>query len=202
MNIKDLSCFDHIFEPIVVINDKKHIIYFNYFFSSFSHLSPRVLNKIEDFPKLITCTNLDLSAFFKKSMKKDDSTISEEIKISFEEIVASYDVVIKIIPINLENKKYFLICFRDLSIEKNLHDKYRKQLGLLKKNHSQIVQADKISSMNELIAGITSDLNNPMAVASGNCELMDMHLSKKNLDENKNSIIKCNKELATLSGKN
>ena len=195
MNIKDLSCFDHIFEPIVVIDDKKHIIYFNYFFSSFSRYSPRVLNKIEDFPKLFTCPSVDLPSFFKKAIKKNDATTSEEIKISFENPMASYDVVIKIIPINLDEKKYFLVCFRDLSIEKNLHEKYRKQLELLKKNHSQIVQADKISSMNELIAGITSDLNNPMAVASGNSELIDMHLSKDDLNKTKNSLIKCNKEL-------
>ena len=195
MNIDDLACFDYIFEPIVAIDDKGHLIYFNYYFPSFSRYSPRILKKYDKITNLISKSSINIPGFFKKAMKSKEVTTSEEIKIDFEGPIASYEVVIKIIPIKLENKNHFLVCFRDLSIEKKLHNKYRKQLDMLKKNHSQIVQADKITSMGELIAGITNDLNNPLAVASGNCEVMDMHFSKDNINDTKNSLMKCNREL-------
>ncbi|MCY4524427.1 MAG: ATP-binding protein [Halobacteriovoraceae bacterium] len=195
MDNSEFSCLDYLFEPVVVIDENRFVVYFNHYFSAFSRYSPRILKKREDFSNFFFNSSIDISSFLKKAMSREDPSGTEEIQISFKDLLATYDVVIKVVPLKSKKQKCFLISFHDLSVEKKLYDKYRNQTEEIKKNHTQIVKADKLASIGELTASITNDLNNPLAIASGNCELMNAYFSEKDLNKVKESLVKCNKEL-------
>ena len=201
MDSYEFSCLDNLFEPVIVVNEDKHLVYFNHYFSAFSRYSPRILRKEEDFTNFFFNSSIDIVEFFNQAMQKGEINGTEEIQISFKDLIATYDVVIKIIPLTFNEKKNFLICFHDLSIEKKIYDKYRTQLEELKKNHAQIIQAHKVTSIGELTASITGDLNNPLAIASGNCELMNAYFSDDDLNRARESLTKCNGELQNALGR-
>ena len=196
-----LPFLDHLFEPIIIVTENKRTVYFNHYFSAFSRYSPRMVKREENFTNFFFNSSIDIVKFFNNAFKKDNSSVTEEIQISFKDLSATYEVVIKVVPLLLENKKHFLICFHDLSIEKKLYDKYRTQLEELRKGHAQIVQADKLTSIGELTASITSDINNPLTTATGNCELMGSYFTEGDLNKNKKPLIKCNDELKNSLGR-
>jgi signal transduction histidine kinase/ActR/RegA family two-component response regulator len=120
--------------------------------------------------------------------QKDNKTVvSEEDQVTFtgnEE--NEYTVVMKFIPLKDKNT---VICFNDLSVEKNLFDKYREQLDELKSTHAQVVQADKLATLGELTAGISHEINNPLTIASGNSEIIQMILEGDNTQDNKEQLV-------------
>lgn len=201
MDSYETSCLDHLFEPVIIVDENKRLVYYNHYFSAFSRYSPRMLRKEEDFTNFFFNSSINIVDFFEQAMEKEESSITEEIQISFKELVATYEVVIKIIPLLSKEKRHFLICFHDLSIEKKLYDKYRTQLDELKESHAQIVQADKVTSIGELTASITSDLNNPLAIASGTSDLMSAYFSENDLNRSRESLLKCNDELKSSLGR-
>lgn len=69
--------------------------------------------------------------------------------------------------------------FKDKTLEHNLHSKYKDQVEELRKTHEQIIQADKLSTLGELTASISHEINNPLTIASGHCELLNEGLTSK-----------------------
>ncbi|MFG1503517.1 ATP-binding protein [Halobacteriovorax sp. ZH5_bin.2] len=166
--------YDSIFEPICVINNDNEIIYYNHFFASFFKKSPRVLKKS---PKLSSLfTGFDIEHFLEDI---HDVKVGPEVEIFLDD-QTFYHVVIKVIE-SENNEK--VICFNDISIEKNLYTKYRFQIEELKQIHNQIIQADKLSTIGEITATISHEISNPLTIASGNIELISVLLAGEELKE-------------------
>ncbi|WP_412471722.1 ATP-binding protein [Halobacteriovorax sp. RT-1-4] len=167
--------YDSIFEPICVINNDNEIVYYNHFFASFFKKSPRVLKKS---PKLSTLfTGFDIEDFLEDM---NDVKVGPEVEIFLED-QTFYHVIIKAIESDNNEK---VICFNDISIEKNLYTKYRYQIEELKQIHNQIIQADKLSTIGEITATISHEISNPLTIASGNIELISVLLAGEELKEN------------------
>ncbi len=161
--MKDYSLYDSVFEPICVINDKYEITYYNHFFASFFKKSPRILKKGPTLQSLFT--GFELGNFLEDAK---DIKIGPEVEIFLDD-QTFYHVIIK----SIECEDGHVICFNDISIEKNLYTKYRYQIEELKNIHNQIIQADKLSTIGEITATISHEISNPLTIASGNLELID-----------------------------
>ena len=168
----EFHLLDSLFEPIAVINKQFEIIYYNHYFSTFSKASPRVIKNAKTLLDIIHIDQTLIKDLIQKSHKYSHTERSKEIEVSQTTSPEhdSYHVVLKVIP--LKNEKT-LICFNDLSVEKMLHEKYRVQLNELKNAHGHIIQADKMATLGELSASISHEINNPLAIAIGNCEILE-----------------------------
>lgn len=167
--------FDQLFDPVLAVNAQGELVYFNNQACIFFKQPPRVLKQSTHLTNLCQSDELNLNEWIQSSLKSDVS-ISPEIKISLNQDETEYFVILKLIP--YENN--FVIVFHDTTVEKNLHSKYREQLEELKKTHSQILQADKLSTIGELTANISHEINNPLTIATGHCELIRDFLSMPN----------------------
>jgi two-component system NtrC family sensor kinase len=45
--------------------------------------------------------------------------------------------------------------------------------------HAQVIQAEKLAALGELIAGVAHEINNPLAAIIGNAELLEMHTDEQ-----------------------
>lgn len=174
-----LNTFDHLFDAVLVINNQKQIVYFNHQATIFFKLPPRLLKQKENILGIIEAAPFDLEEWISKALLSFDVLVSPEITLSLiHEPDTEYHVVLKVIPLaDTSDKMQFAIVFHDISVEKNLHEKYRQQLEELKKTHAQILQADKLTTLGEMTANISHEINNPLTIASGNIEIIDAYLS-------------------------
>jgi signal transduction histidine kinase/CheY-like chemotaxis protein len=165
--------FDHLLEPVLVLNLKGEIVYFNNQSSIFFKMPPRVLKTKNHLLQLCDSTDFNLEDWLNKSALSFDIQLSPEIKMHLpHDPETEYSVVLKLIPI----ESSFALQIQDKTVERNLHLKYREQLEELKKTHSQILQADKLTTLGELTANISHEINNPLTIASGNCEIIRDYL--------------------------
>ncbi len=182
----DYTLFDNAFEPVLVLNKKSEIIYHNHSLVTFSKSPPRVLKKISKLDELIESNKIPFVKLLAMSQKENKSIVSEEGVISFKNNPAThYTFVLKFYPSG-ENT---IIFFNDLSVERNLFDKYKGQLEELKSTHSQIVQADKLATLGELTAGISHEINNPLTIASGNTEIIQMIIENDSVQEQQETLM-------------
>ncbi len=179
---------DNLFEPILVINNKNEIIYYNHFFSTFSGLSPRKIKKIENVSSLLSSIDnkISLDQQIDKVRKDGGVSVSKEGLIKFLESEETFNCVLKV---NQVDEDEVLICFNDLSIEKSIYDKYRKQVEELKVSYKQLVLADKLKSIGELSAGISHEISNPLTIASGNTEILEILLETQDDLNSKEDIL-------------
>lgn len=190
------SDFDHLLAPTVVLNINKEIIYFNNAFSTFTSLSPRILRSCKYFPEIFSGEDFSVEKWISESTLAFQAVVSPEVKINqVKEKENAYFVVMKLFPIKKEDKNYFGITINDMSIEKNLFDKYKNQMEELKTSHMQILQADKLTTLGEMTANISHEISNPLTIASGNRELIDYYLESDDLNNQKEPIIKANKDI-------
>ena len=179
----NFNILDQLFEPVIVIDRNKTVAYYNHYFSSFTKSPPRTLKKVKSLSEIFYSKAIDLEGFIDKALTNNELSISEEVDLSLQKSFnTSYIVVIKIIPFLHDKQQLFMICFHDLSIEKKLYDKYREQLGELKETHAQIIQADKLASIGELTAGISHEICNPLTIANGSTEILEMCLDDSDLN--------------------
>ncbi len=174
-----LSTFDHLFDAVLVVNNQKKIVYFNHQATIFFKLPPRLFKQKDNILGIVEAAPFDLEDWISKALLSFDVLVSPEITLSLiHEPDTDYHVVLKLIPItDTTGKMQFALVFHDISVEKNLHDKYRLQLEELKKTHAQILQADKLTTLGEMTANISHEINNPLTIASGNIEIIDAYLS-------------------------
>lgn len=179
----DFESFDHLFDAVLVVNLKREIVYFNHQSNIFFKLSPRLLKQKNSVTQICDSFDIDLEEWLGKALLSFDVLISPEIRLNIpHEADLSYHVVIKLIPIQTDKSANFAIVFHDLTVEKNLHLKYRDQLEELKKTHGQILQADKLTTLGELTATISHEINNPLTIAAGHSEIIKDMLTMKNIE--------------------
>lgn len=182
--MSDYSSFDHLFDAVLVVNLKREIVYFNNQATIFFKLPPRLLKQKNDPIQICDSVDLDIEQWLGKALLSFDVLISPEIRLNIpHEPELEYHVVIKLIPIQTANGANFAIVFHDLTVEKVLHLKYREQLEELKKTHSQILQADKLTTLGELTANISHEINNPLTIAAGHSEIIKDMLTLPNIEK-------------------
>ncbi len=175
INDKEFKILDTLFEAALVLGKKGEIKYYNHHFSVLTHCSPRIINKNRSaITNILQFSNFDFHEFFKSAQKSNQVILSEELKVSLpqsnnEEI----DLVLKFTPMQ---EGHYLLTINDISIEKKLYRKYKDQLQELKETHAQILQADKLVTIGELTANISHEISNPLTIASGNTELIEVLL--------------------------
>lgn len=171
--MRNFSVYDHLFDPVLVLNLKQEIIYFNNQASIFFKLPPRVLKQKNNIIQITDTVDFDIEDWLSKALLGLDVQLSPEIKLTLpHDPETEYFVIMKLIPLQAENGANIAMVFHDMTVETNLHKKYREQLEELKKTHGQILQADKLTTLGELTANISHEINNPLTIAAGNSEII------------------------------
>lgn len=175
--MSSFATFDHLFDPVIAINLKSEIVYFNNQASIFFKLPPRVMKQKNFLIQICDSGDFDIENWLSKALLSFEVQISPEIKLHLpHDPETEYFIIMKLIPVQTENGANFAIVFHDKTVETNLHLKYREQLEELKKTHSQILQADKLTTLGELTANISHEINNPLTIATGNSEIIHEYL--------------------------
>lgn len=176
--MSDYSSFDHLFDPVVAVNLKQELVYFNNQASIFFKLPPRVLKTKNHLIQLCDTGDFDVESWLSKALLSFDVQLSPEIKLHLpHDPETEYYIIMKLIPLQISGGASFAIVFHDKTVETNLHTKYRDQLEELKKTHAQILQADKLTTLGELTANISHEINNPLTIAAGHSEIIKGYLS-------------------------
>jgi signal transduction histidine kinase/CheY-like chemotaxis protein len=178
--MSEYVAYDHLFDPVVVVNLKQELVYFNNQASIFFKLPPRVLKSKNHLIQLCDTGDIDLEEWLNKALLAFDVQISPEIKLHLpHDPETEYYVTMKLIPMQTPNGASYAIVFHDMTVETKLHLKYREQLEELKKTHAQILQADKLTTLGELTANISHEINNPLTIAAGHSEIIRDYLRAK-----------------------
>jgi signal transduction histidine kinase/CheY-like chemotaxis protein len=172
------SEYDHLFDPVIILGPNKDIVYFNHQATIFFKLPPRLIRKKNGLTELCTSPELDFEKWISTAIATGDIQLSTEIKIILPHDKATeYFAIVKIFPVESAPNTSFAIVFHDRTVEISLHTKYRDQLEELKKTHAQIMQADKLTTLGEITANISHEINNPLTIASGHSEILKAYLS-------------------------
>lgn len=191
--MSDFTSFDHLFDAVLVVNLKREIVYFNHYASIFFKLPPRLLKQKTFIGQICDSVDLEIEDWLSKALLSFDVLISPEIRLTIpHDPELDYHVVLKLIPVQTDNSANFAVVFHDLSVEKKLHLKYRDQLEELKKTHNQILQADKLTTLGELTATISHEINNPLTIAAGHSEIIKDMLTMSNVATKIPNIINAN----------
>ncbi len=184
--MQDYTILDSVFEPVVIVDESLKIIYFNHSFVPFTHLSPRQIKQKQQLQTIFLPNNFSIEELLAQCKKKNNSIVGPEgaLKLIDSDFVP-YNVIVKVSPLA---DTLFMISFNDLSIEKRLHEKYKSQLHELKETHQQILNADKLATLGELTAGISHEISNPLTIANGSCEIIEMCLEEKDLNRERQQI--------------
>ena len=182
--------FDDLFEPVVVLNEKSEILYYNSSFLSFFQMTPRTVLKLGNLNEFFTELGPNFTQFLNNFLA-NQSNISPELTFTRnqQELTAI-----------LKGSKLFdryILMIKDMTVEKQLYDKYKIQIEELKNSHEQILQADKLKALGEMSANISHEINNPLTVASGNNELLGFSLESEDLNEQKENIINCHQNITS-----
>ncbi|EQC45305.1 response regulator [Bacteriovorax sp. Seq25_V] len=182
----NFEILDSLFEPIVIVNKDNEIIYYNHMFSTFTKSSPRVI-KNKKFLKEIIAENF-ISTLIDQTFETKSNTISKE-----ELIDSLQDQELHVIAKGtyLLDKDLVLVSLNDITIEKNLYQKYRYQIEELKEIHHQIVQADKLTTIGEITASISHEISNPLTIASGTLELIKALFESEDINSQKELLDSC-----------
>jgi signal transduction histidine kinase/CheY-like chemotaxis protein len=175
--MSEFLTLDHLFDPVVVVDRKSEFVYFNNQSSTFFKLPPRVLKQKQKLSDLCTSKDFDVDDWLSEAIQSPDIDISPEFKVQLtHDLDTEYYVILKFVPLNGD---HFALIFHDKTVETNLHLKYREQLEELKKTHNQILQADKLTTLGELTANISHEINNPLTIAAGHSEIIKDYLQSK-----------------------
>lgn len=198
MNSKFLY-YDQLFSPTLVLDDKFKIVYFNYQASIFFKLPPRVLKQKEKVKELIQSEEFSITDWLSSFTEEQGTLLSPEIGLTLtHDQNTRYDGVLKLCTIQVDQTKFMALFIHDLSIEKKLYNKYREQLEELKNSHEQVMQADKLKTIGELTASISHEINNPLTIAIGNSEIIDVLISSP-LNSKNVSIINSSNQVISES---
>jgi signal transduction histidine kinase/CheY-like chemotaxis protein len=168
--MSQFTYFDHLFDPVLVLNEQAEIIYFNNQSSVFFKLSPRLLRQKGSIATLIGSEESQIIEWINSALQQQEVLVSAELKLKPAADPENINhVIIKCIP--MDDNCHALV-FHDVTVERNLHLKYREKLEELKKTHNQILQADKLATIGELTANISHEINNPLTIAAGNSEII------------------------------
>jgi len=184
----DYLIFDELLTPIIITDLSGKVAYYNHQFIPFSKMTPRKLKGNPQIQDILVIKDGNLKQVFEDFKKSKTPLITEEISFIFEQNVdAIYYGVIKM-HMHDEN---IVFSFLNLSIEKRLNDRYKELVSELKSSHAQLVQADKLATIGEMTANISHEINNPLTIAVGNCELLQALLDEKDLIVHRDILKTC-----------
>lgn len=136
----DFHVFDHVYDAVVIYDDQGLIAYCNHSFSELAGISPtRIIGKM-NLSKIfhqIEGEPLHLQDF----VDHKETSNTKMIHFSTKAVEAGSGQF-SISPITFDGNRYFTFVLRDISVEEELHRKYRREMGLKDK---------KIEEMNSLI---------------------------------------------------
>lgn len=180
--------YDDLFEPVVVLNDNAEILYYNSSFLALFKVTPRNLLKTNSLIVFLNDYDKALADFVANFISKGQN-LSPEITFSKNEIEQT--VVLK--GAKLFDK--FIVMLKDITVEKQLYDKYKVSINELKNSHEQIVQIDKLKALGEMSANISHEINNPLTVAYGNNEILSFSLENSDLNAERANILLCQQNI-------
>lgn len=184
--MESFEYLDDLFEPVLVAELDESIAYFNASFLTLFKTTPRLMQKQTSILEYLRPIIPDFEAYYKKILE-DGHAISSELNFFFED--QSYTLIIKGVKKDMD---CIMLLFKDVTVEKQLNDKYRAQLEELKKSYSQVLQFDKLKVVGEMTANISHEINNPLTVAVGNVELITFCLEVPDINTQKENIEKYN----------
>jgi signal transduction histidine kinase/CheY-like chemotaxis protein len=177
------TSYDLLFVPVIILNANGELVYFNNQSSIFFKLPPRLLKQKTHLHQICTSPDLDIEIWIKNAIKGKEVLVSPEMMLKLAQVPElEYFINIQFIPLNTDEDHNYVLVFHDLTVEKNLHIKYRQQLEELKKTHKQILQADKLTTIGELTANISHEINNPLTIASGHSEIIRDYLNSHDVN--------------------
>jgi signal transduction histidine kinase len=175
---------DDLFEPAIIADNMETIVYYNASFLTLFKTTPRSMKKQTDVREYLSGLIPDFFEFF-DSLAHSTQAVSPELTFSLEG--QSCTVIIKGMR---KESGHTILLFKDVTVEKQLNDKYRLQLEELKNTHAQIIQSDKLKVIGEMTANISHEINNPLTVAVGNAELIEFALENPDLNKEREQIRK------------
>ena len=182
--------FDDLFEPVIVLNENAEILYYNSSFLALFQMTPRTVLKLGTLKELFSELGSSFSIFLDNFLTEKASISAE---LTFTRNQQSNTVILK-------GSKLFdryVLMIKDMTVEKQLYDKYKIQVEELKNSHEQILQADKLKALGEMSANISHEINNPLTVASGNNELLGFALESDDLNEQRENITLCQSNITS-----
>ena len=184
--MESFEYLDDLFEPVLVAELDDSIAYFNASFLTLFKTTPRLIQKQTSIIKYLTPIIPDFEAYYKKILEHGHA-LSSELNFFFEDQM--YTLIIKGVK---REQDCVMLLFKDVTVEKQLNDKYRAQLEELKRTYSQVLQFDKLKVVGEMTANISHEINNPLTVAVGNAELISFCLESDDINAQKENIEKYN----------
>lgn len=192
----DLSLYDQLQNPVLAVNSSSEVVYFNFICSTYFKMPPRKLKKVTSLKELIQTDQADLDALIKETLEQDTSHFTKEVMVKAGENPNNAAVILKFIPIDKNTVAVHLL---DFSIERQLHEKYKKQILELKETHEQIVKSDKLTALGELISGISHEIATPLTILSNRLERMEAALIAKDLEFANDLIPELKQEYARVT---
>lgn len=169
--------FDQLLNPVICVDPDGKIKYFNHICSIFFQQSPRKIGKLSHINELITTDSINFDEIIKEVIETDSSQVSPEISFKNDD-VGEMTLILKFILIEGE----VFINVLDFSIEKQLHEKYKQQVAELKETHEQILTADKLTALGEMIAGISHEVSTPLTIVNDRLMALGDALVKKDIN--------------------
>lgn len=177
---------DDLFEPVLVTELDGAIVYYNASFLTLFRTTPRLMQKQQSVTTFLGPVIPDFSTFF-NDVVANGQAVTPELNFFFEGQMST--LILKGVKKELD---YVSLLFKDVTVEKQLNDKYRAQLEELKNTYAQVLQSDKLKVIGEMTANISHEINNPLTVAVGNAELISFALEADDLNTQKENIDKYN----------
>lgn len=192
----DFTKFDQLLTPIFITDPKGEILYYNHICSIFFQASPRVLKKFKFLDELIEQKSYSFKNEIVLCAKEKVAKTSPEIEFQKQngELLT---VIAKLIPLD---EKHILVNILDFSIEKKLHDKYKQQIQELRDTHEQILKADKLTALGEMIAGISHEISSPLMIVSNRLDLLNDNLESQNFEGSKKLLKELEREFKRVTG--
>lgn len=177
---------DDLFEPVVVTEMDGTIAYYNASFLTLFKTTPRQMQKQKNILAYLSTVIPDFADFF-KNVTNNGQAVTPELNFFFEGQMSTL-----ILKGSKKEMDYVLLLFKDVTVEKQLNDKYRAQMEELKSTYAQVLQFDKLKVIGEMTANISHEINNPLTVAVGNAELISFALEASDLNAQKANIERFN----------
>lgn len=159
--------------PIAIVDKDSSVRYFNDAFRIFVNLPPR---KIEG--EKISQLFEDRS----EVQKNLDEAISQNKRIYGREINCKINnqakiFVTRVIPTCAEDPDY-LISIQDISVESQLHNKYRAKLLEIRSKTVELINVAKLAGIGEISAGLVHDIKNPISTVAAALHRLESTLDK------------------------
>jgi len=166
------NVMEHITDSFIVVDEKNRVTRFNQtYVEYFGEI------KIEqDFISILECNPLfiKIKKNFMDNIKKAkqmDKVVRFESHIFYE---SNYDryFTIEVNPINITDKYLgSIILFKDIT-------EHKRMIYLIEQNQNQLIENERLVTLNQLVGGIAHNLKTPLMASSGGIEILSNNIEK------------------------